>query len=113
MNDSDEMRKLKTIGEKPRFRIDVNPNMPTLVADFVKCVVDFETQMVTFIFFDKHFLPERAEDGSINLSKVIDEAFLEIKVPFNAASALASYMNAIFKEIQEDQIKEGIHFGPK
>jgi hypothetical protein len=112
MNKGDETRKLKTIGAKPRFRIDINPNMPTLIADFVKCVIDFETQLVTLIFFDKHFLPERAEDGSINLNKVIDEAFLEIKVPFNAAFALALYMNAIFKEIQENQIKDGIHFGP-
>lgn len=110
MNKENESR-LRTKKVSPRYRLEVKPDVPTLPADYVKCAIDHDTQTVTFIFFKKHYVPTLS-GGGVEVGEVIDEVFLEVKVPFSTAFALALYMNEILKEIRTKKLSRGVSFGP-
>lgn len=92
--------------------LSIDQDIQALAADFVKVMIDRDTRLCTFIFFKKHPKPALNEKG-ITLDGIHEQAFLEIKVPFETAFALSLYMNEILKDIrQHPSDHKTIDFGP-
>lgn len=92
--------------------LTVTPDIQALAADFVKVMIDRDTDLCTFLFFKKHVKPVKTEQG-ITFDGIHEEAFLEVKVPFTTAFALSIFMNEIMKDIRRNpDDKKTVHFGP-
>jgi hypothetical protein len=102
----------KGIEVKPAHSTIINEGIPTLAADYVKCITDQDTGLCTLMFFKKHFLPTRRGDGAFVIDRTMDEGFLEVKVPMNTMFALALYMTEELKIIRAKPNSKGFHFGP-
>src|SRR5687768_12820172 len=82
--------------------LTVAQNMSTIGGDFVKVLVDVQCRVCTFMFFRKHVIPESIGSDKIGLKGIQVEAFLEVKVPFETAFALSTYMTETLKNIRQD-----------
>jgi hypothetical protein len=102
----------KEIDVQSKSIATISEDMTTLGADYVKVLIDVQCRMCTFLFFKRHIIPRQSEkDSKILLDGIHDEGFLEIKVPFETAFALSTYMNESLKNIQKDNTI-GMTFGP-
>ncbi len=87
-------------------------NIPTAIADYAKVMTDYDTQLCTFIFYQKHPNAKK-ENGMTVLTSIEEEAILEVKMPFGTAFALALYMETLRKEMQSKPVdRSRIDFGP-
>lgn len=111
-NPSEFNTTMQNIRVTPINSLSVANDIPTSVADFVKVLIDHETSLCTFLFFRKHVKPIR-KDANMMIEGVHEEAFLEVKVPYNTAFALALYMNEVLKDMQKSPRNgRGFDFGP-
>src|SRR5215207_7881538 len=81
--------------------LTVSEDLTTIGADFVKVLIDVQCRMCTFMFFKKHIIPESIGDDKIGLKGLQVEGFLEVKVPFETAFAVSTYMNETLKNIEK------------
>jgi len=98
----------KDIKVEPTQQVVPPERATTLVADYVKCAIDFDTGLCTFIFFKKHFVPKHTDIG-LQIDQITHKPFLEIKVPLSTALALVAYMKEFLEGKREQR---GVYFGP-
>ena len=84
---------------EPTGQVTRASSIPVLAADHAMVLLDHNSQMCTFVFFQRHPNAKVTNRG-IELTSVDEEAVLEIKMPFSTAFGLAMYMNALLKEMQ-------------
>jgi len=91
--------------------LSVDEGIQALAADFVKVMIDQDSQLCTFLFFKRHPKPVQTEQG-IMMDGVHEQAFLEVKVPLTTAFGMSIYMNEMMKEIRQSPDRKKISFGP-
>lgn len=110
-----ETRRREELGEPiktaPSFSMHLSEDVLTLVADYPKVVIDPGTHLCTFIFFKKHYSPKMTEKGAV-IDQVNEEGFLEVKVPWETAFAMSTYMTLILEQIRKDHGLKEPRFGP-
>jgi hypothetical protein len=96
----------------PRISVQTSGDLPTLAADYVKCVTHTKAQSCTLQFFRIHVTPKVTTKG-IEAEDVAHKLFLEVKLPAGAVFALAIYLSDLFKKLREGKDKNVTFFyGP-
>jgi hypothetical protein len=110
MVDEDKIES-KSVRVEPTSQI-TKGDIPTTVADYATVMTDYDTQMCTFTFYQKHPNAKK-ENGALTITSIEEEATLEVKMPISTAFALALYMNILLKEMQIKPVERSrIDFGP-
>lgn len=97
--------------ESPEFPISVSGQLLTVAADFIKVMIDHDSQLCTFMVFQKHPNPKGSERGII-CTGYDQEVVLEIKVPLNTSFALSEYMHLVLEQMKKEGQMNGYSFGP-
>ena len=98
----------------PSRLISRNPDTAVIACDFVKYMLDPDCGIGTLVFFRKYATPKQ-EFGSWSIDRIVEEAFLEVKVPVNTLFALGVGLTNSMKDYQEivKYNKNITLFGPK
>lgn len=97
--------------EDAKYPLNVSGQLLSVAADFVKVMIDHDTQLCTFLLFQKHPTPKDSERG-ILCTGYQQEVFAEVKVPLSTAFALSEYMHLILEEMKKEGMMKGYSFGP-
>ena len=103
----------KTIDVNPTIQASMREDTVVLGADFFKVLLDCDTQLATLIFFQKRVRPKKTQRG-LEFDSIVEEGFLEVKVPFSTFFATVLYASNVLTKVQEahKQNKRPIFFGP-
>jgi len=96
---------------EPSFLTVRNPQTEVVGADFVKYMVDPDCGMGTLIFFRKYPTPKREARGWA-VDRIVEESFLEVKVPLNTLFACAIDLYLVAQELRESKKRNITYFGP-
>lgn len=98
---------------KPKFVMRRNEATAISAADYVKYMVDPDTQMGTLIFYRKYPTADRDEEGNLVVKEVVDESFLEVHVPLSTLFTCALGLYRVFDQIAHEKASSNIiYFGP-
>lgn len=95
----------------PSFLIMRREDTAIVSADFVKYMVNPNLGVATLIFFRTYATP-RKESIGWSIDTMVEESFLEIKVPLNTLYPLALDLVTVFQDLQKKPHDNAIHFGP-
>ena len=96
---------------KPSFLILRSPETAVVGADYVKYMVDPDCGMGTLVFFRKYPTPKRESRGW-SVDTIVEESFLEVKVPLNTLFALAIGLSFVAQDVRKPQSRNMTFFGP-
>ena len=101
---------LEDIKITPNFVVSRANEVPVVAADFIKCMIDLDIGLATLLLYRRHVIPKTTEK-EILADTIVDELFLEIKVPLNTFFATILYAYETFNRIRKGE-KRGVHIGP-
>jgi hypothetical protein len=95
----------------PSKTVSRSPNFGTIASDHAVVLLNEDTQIATFTFFQTH-MPAKLDEKGIVPDSIEEEMVLEVKMPFNTAFALALFMNNAVKEFRSKPYQHRFIYGP-
>lgn len=95
----------------PSFLTTRREDTAVVGSDFVKYMVDPNIGMGTLIFYRRYVTPRKEAKGW-SVDTIVEESFLEVKVPLNTLFALALDLSTVVQQIQKNPRGNITYFGP-
>jgi hypothetical protein len=109
-----KVTKGEPIRADPSRLISRRPDTAIIACDFVKYMIDPDCGIGTLTFYRKYATPKKA-GSNWSVDTIVEEAFLDVKVPLNTLFALGVGISSSIEEYQRIiKTKENITlFGPQ